>query len=184
MSGCETQKAESGGVIRDAGYCADYDKDLEEMKVLIETDHLKKPASSMKIRVSRRGMLSAAADAAEERLRSRKGMPSFRIEDLTSFDEEQLADIFPIVNKNARISLSQGIVYAETSASVDPIPLFEVRSPALYIFNQFNGLQPMSEILPKVAEHTGWDEERTRETVRTVFLKLCEVRVCEPGNPD
>ena len=108
----------------------------------------------------------------------------FPTKDLTSFDNEQLAEIWPIVNKSARISLEKGIVYAETSASVDPIPLFEVKSPALFIFNQFNGLQPMSEILPKVAEHTGWDEERTRETVRTVFLKLCEVRVCEPGNPD
>ena len=154
------------------------------MKILIETDHLQKPSSSMKIRVSRRGVLSAAADAAEERMRSQSGMPSFRIEDLTSFDDEQLAEIWPIVNKSARISLEKGIVYAETSASVDPIPLFEVKSPALFIFNQFNGLQPMSEILPKVTEHTGWDEERTRETVRTVFLKLCEVRVCEPGNPD
>ncbi len=160
------------------------EKGYEGMKVLIETDHLKKPASSMKIRVSRRGMLSAAADAAEERLRSQKGMPSFRIEDLTSFNDDQLAEIWPIVNKNARISLSDGIVYAETSASVDPIPLFETASPALYIFNQFNGLQPMSGILQKVAEHTGWDEDRTRETVRAVFLKLCEVRVCEPGNPD
>ena len=154
------------------------------MKMLIETDHLQKPGASMKIRVSRRGLLSAAADAAEERMRSQKGMPSFRIEDLISFDDEQMAVIWPIVNKNARISLSNGIVYAETSASVDPIPLFETGSPALYIFNQFNGLQPMSEILPRVAEHTGWDEKRTRETVRTVFLKLCEVRVCEPGNPD
>ena len=154
------------------------------MKMLIETDRLHKPSSSMKIRVSRRGMLSAAADAAEERLLSQKGMPSFRIEDLTSFDDEQLAEIWPIVNKSARISLNKGVVYAETSASVDPIPLFDVQSPALYIFNQFNGLQPMSEILPKVAQHTGWDEERTRETVRTVFLKLCEVRVCEPGNPE
>ena len=154
------------------------------MKLLIEMDHLQKPASSMKIRVSRRGMLSAAADAAEERLRSQKGMPSFRIEDLTAFDDEKLAAILPIVNKNARISLDKGIVYAETSASVDPIPLFEVTSPALYIFNQFNGLQPMSEIFPKVSAHTGWDVVQTRETVRAVFLKLCEVRVCEPGNPE
>ena len=154
------------------------------MKILIETDHLQKPSSSMKIRVSRRGVLSAAADAAEERMRSQSGMPSFRIEDLTSFDDEQLAEIWPIVNKSARISLEKGIVYAETSASVDPIPLFEVKSPALFIFNQFNGLQPMSEILPKVAEHTGWDERRTRSFVRAVFLKLCEVRVCEPGCPE
>ena len=127
------------------------------MKMLIEMDHLQKPAPSMKIRVSRRGMLSAAADAAEERLRSQKGLPSFRIEDLASFDDEQLASIWPIVNKNARISLMKGVVYAETSASVDPIPLFEISSPALYIFNQFNGLQPLSEILTKVAEYTGWD---------------------------
>ena len=153
------------------------------MKYLIDTDHLPKPSSEMKIRVSRRGMLSAAADAAEEKIRSQEGFPSFRIEDLVYLDDEKFADIFPIVNKKASISLKKDVVYAETSTSVDPMPLFPVTSPALFIFNSFNGLQSVSEICEKVSDHTGWDEERTWNTVRTVFLKLCEVRVCEPGNP-
>ena len=153
------------------------------MKMLIELDHLPKKSYSMKIRVSRRGMLAAAADAAEERLRTSQGMPSYRIEDLSSYDDEMLAGIVPSVNKKASISLNKGVVYAATSASVDPIPLFAIDSPALFIFNQFNGLQTIEEINRNVSEHTGWDEERTREIVRSVFLKLCEVRVCEPGSP-
>ena len=153
------------------------------MKMLIELDHLPQKTHSMKIRVSRRGMLTAAADAAEERLRTSQGLPSYRIEDLCSYDDEMLAGIIPAVNRKASISLNKGVVYAATSASVDPIPLFGLDSPALYIFNQFNGLQTIEEINRQVAEHTGWDEDRTRETVRSVFLKLCEVRVCEPGSP-
>ncbi len=137
----------------------------------------------MKIRVSRRGMLAAAADAAEEKRRSSQGLPSFKIEDLSSFDDETLAGIIPAVNRKASISLNKGVVYAATSASVDPIPLFPLDSPALFIFNQFNGLQTVEEINRNVSGYTGWDEERTRETVRSVFLKLCEVRVCEPGSP-
>ncbi len=154
------------------------------MKLLIDLDHLPKVTHSMKIRVSRRGMLSAAADAAEEKLRSSHGLPSFRIEDLTAYDDEMLAGIIPAVNRKASISLNRGVVYASTSASVDPIPLFAVDSPALFIFNQFNGRQTIEDINRNVAEHTGWDEERTREVVRSVFLKLCEVRVCEPGCPN
>ena len=151
------------------------------MKLLIDLDHPEAPASSMKIKVSRRGMMSAAADAAEEKLRSSRGAPSYVIEDLAGFDAESLGQIRPRVNTRAKISLAKAVVYAETSASVDPIPLFEVSSPVLFIFNQFNGLQTVAEISAKTAEHTGWDADRSREAVRSVFLKLCEVRVCEPG---
>ncbi len=154
------------------------------MKYLIDLDTISRKPYSMKIRVSRRGVLSAAADAAEERIRNREGIPSFRIEDLSSFDDGELSKLYPIVNKKASISLRKSVVYAETSADVDPIPLFDLDSPALYIFNQFNGMQTIGEINKRVAEHTGWDEEKTSETVRAVFLKLCEVRVCEPGNPE
>ncbi len=154
------------------------------MKYLIDTDRLPDQNMEMKIKVSRRGVLTAAADAAEERLRSQQGLPSFRIEDLSSFDDDALGNIRPAVNRKAVISLENAVVYAGTSAAVDPIPLFPLNSPALYIFNQFNGMQPLSEIIGKVAEHTGWDEERTRRIVRSVFLKLCEVRVCEPGNAE
>ena len=154
------------------------------MKYLIDPDHFSAPVTQMKISVSRRGLLAAAADAAEERHRSRNGLPSYRIEDLSTYSDEELADLFPIVNNKAKISLEKGTVYAETFAAVDPIALFDVNSPALFIFNQFNGLQPLSKICEKVAAHTGWEPEKARRIVRMVFLKLCEVRVCEPGNAD
>ena len=154
------------------------------MKMLIDLNHLPEMDSGMKIKVSRRGFLSAAADAAEERKRSRDGAPSYRIEDLTSFGEEEFAEIFPAVNGRARINLQDGVVYAETSSSVDPIPLFTVNSPVLFVFNQFNGMQKMSEVFVKVQNNMGWDQEKTKKTVRNIFLRLCEVRVCEPGNPD
>ncbi len=135
----------------------------------------------MKIKVSRRGIMAAAVDAAEEKRRSSLGAPSYAIEDLAGYEDERLDLICPSVNSRAKISLKKDVVYAETSASVDPIPLFDIHSPALFIFNQFNGRQSMSEILVNVEKNTGWDEARTRRTVRAVFLKLCEVRVCEPG---
>lgn len=153
-------------------------------KPLIDPEHFPEAVGEMKIRVSRRGMFSAAADAAAEQRRSRAGLPSYRIEDLTDFDDERFSELYPIVNRRAKISLEEGMVYAETSAVTDPFPLFPLDSPALFVFNQFNGEQPMSEVFVKVQQHTGWDEERTRSFVRVVFLKLCEVRVCEPGCPD
>lgn len=151
------------------------------MKMLIDLKHLPKQTAEIKIKVSRRGIFTAAVDAAEEKSRSSQGAPSYVIENIAAFDAEQLSEILPAVNSRAKISLNKGIVYAETSASVDPIPLFDVQSDALFIFNQFNGRQPMKEVFVKVQNHTGWDAEKTQKTVRTVFLKLCEVRVCEPG---
>lgn len=151
------------------------------MKFLIDMDHLSASSPKMKIAVSRRGILSAAADAAAEKKRSREGLPSYHIEDLTEFDDQQLAEIYPAVNSRAKISLRSGVIFAETSAVIDPIPLFPAASPALFIFNQFNGLQPMSEVYVKVQQKNGWNEEKTKEIVRNIFLRLCEVRVCEPG---
>ena len=75
-------------------------------KPLIDPNHFPEAVGAMKIRVSRRGMFSAAADAAAERKRSRAGLPSYRIEDLTAFDDEQLAELYPIVNRKAKISTS------------------------------------------------------------------------------
>lgn len=154
------------------------------MKMLIDLDHLPEPGTPMKIRVSRRGLLSAAADAAEERRRRLNGAQSHRIEELADWPDEALAELFPAVNSRAKIGLSDGVVFAETSAAVDPIPLFRTDSPALFIFNQFNGRQTMGQVIGNVSEHTGWDEEQSRRMVRAVFLKLCEVRVCEPRNSD
>lgn len=154
------------------------------MKTLIDMDRSFEPMERMKIRVSRRGILRAAADAAEERRRSRNGLPSFRIEDLTKFSDQEMAEISPVVNRKAKISLADGVVYAETSSSVEPVPLFPVNSPALFVFNQFNGEQTMAEVIRKVSEHTGWDGEKSRDAVRMIFLKLCEVRVCEPGDSE
>ena len=153
----------------------------DRMKPLIDIENLSEPPARMVIKVSRRGMLNAAADAAEEKHRSGKGLPSYAIEDLAAYDEKSLASICPIVNRKARILLEKGMVLAETSASVDPLPLFGISSPALYIFNQFNGMQTIAEINDNVAEYTGWDSEKAARIVRAVFIKLCEVRVCEPG---
>ena len=153
------------------------------MKPLIDLDRFYEPTGRMEIKVSRRGVLTAAADAAEERRRSREGLPSYRIESLMDLDDGELSALCPIVNSKAKIDLKGDFVFAETLAAVDPIPLFPVKSPALFIFNQFNGGQTIAEIIDKTAAHTGWDAERSSRAVRTVFLKLCEVRVCEPGNP-
>ena len=154
---------------------------MKNEKYLIVLDHLYEPVGEMKIRVSRRGIMAAAADAAEEKLRSSQGVPSYQIEDLAFWPNEQMDQILPAVNRRAIISLKEDVVYAETSATVDPIPLFEISSPALFIFNQFNGQQTMAEVYEKVRNHTGWDTEKTAKTVRGIFFRLCEVRVCEPG---
>lgn len=149
--------------------------------MLIDLEHLSDPPASIRIRTSRRGLLSAAAEAAEEQRRLRQGVPSYVIEDIAAYDDRQFDALRPAVNRKAKISLENAVVYAETSAAVDPIPLFDSASPALFIFNQFNGRQIMAEVFVKVQACTGWDEAETRRIVRAVFLKLCEARVCEPG---
>ena len=63
------------------------------MKYLIDLDDLSGPGEQMRIRVSRRGLITAAAEAAEERKRSREGLPSYRIEDVAAFPDQQLAEI-------------------------------------------------------------------------------------------
>ena len=151
------------------------------MKMLFDPDHMPDPPDEIRIKVSRRGVLAAASDAAEAKRRDSLGAPSYKIEDVAAYSEEGFGSLLPAVNRKAKISLRKGIVYAETSASVDPIPLFDTDSPLLFIFNQFNGMQPMTEVFVKVQNKTGWDEQKTRRIVRTVFLKLCEARVCEPG---
>ena len=75
------------------------------MKMLIDLDCTSEPMDRMKISVSRRGILRAAADAAEERRRSRNGLPSFRIEDLVKFSAQEMLEISPVVNGKANTTI-------------------------------------------------------------------------------
>jgi hypothetical protein len=51
---------------------------------------------------------------------------------------------------------------------------------AQYI-NQFNGQQTIAEIVSIIQEETGWNLDKSAAVIRNLFLRLCEVRICEPG---
>jgi hypothetical protein len=61
------------------------------------------------------------------------------------------------------------------------IRLFPIQSLTLNIFNQFNGQQTIAEIVSIIQEETGWNLDKSAAVVRNLFLRLCEVRICEPG---
>lgn len=138
--------------------------------------------SEMKIKLSRRGLLSALGDRLTAQNLNAKGIPLYRLEILPNVSDEQMDKMKPRISPKCRITLQGDTVYAETASFTEPFELFERVSPALYIFNQFNGMQTMREITEKVSLKLDLSREESRQAVREMFLKLCEVRVCEPDN--
>lgn len=136
----------------------------------------------MKIQISRRGLLSVLGDRLTAKNLNSKGIPLYRLEMLSNVSDDQMDRMKPRISPKCHITLREQTVYAETVSFTEPFELFELGSTALYIFNQYNGMQTMSEITEKVSKKYNLSREESRQIVREMFLKLCEVRVCEPDN--
>lgn len=150
--------------------------------MIVDPAALPVPGRMLHIQTSRRAVLTVVEDTRAYKESLRSGQPAFRIDLLSQLSEEDLDRICPEVSPKCRIDLRDHIVIAETGASVEPMELFPVDSPFLFIFNQFNGEQTITEIAGKTAAVQEMSEAEALKLVLGVFLRLCEVRVCEPAN--
>jgi hypothetical protein len=108
---------------------------------------------------------------------------AFKLDELSTWPDEQLGQIIPQQVPAARISLKDGWVYALPPKASCPLKIFSTRSPALGAFNQMNGKTSLSQIAAVVEEEHGWSGEQAFAYVRGVFLYLVLGRICQPVFP-
>lgn len=151
----------------------------KELPPLFDCDHVK-PVEKMKVPVSRRGLFSALTEQIDAYKRSTEGVPVYRLEDLAEMNDSAILRVRPVVGKKCKISILDSAVWGTPPFGTEPVKLFSVDSPALKIFNDFNGENEIRTIVERLMAATGWPEEKSKTVVCGLFLKLCEIRICEP----
>ncbi len=135
----------------------------------------------IRITIPRRALFSVMSDELRVCNQAADGKPVYEIEDTAEMQPEEFALLKPVLSRGAKISLSDGFVWGLPHNGLETLLLFQTNSPALAIFNCFNGKTTIAEITEMTMQSTGWPEEKAAAVVRGLFLKLCEVRICQPG---
>lgn len=139
------------------------------------------PRGRLALRVSRRGLLQALAREVVVLGDRERGAPTFRIADLGEWPDEQLAELAPAVTPGCEISVRDGFVWGRPPRADRPLRLFPLDSPAVTVFNLFNGSNTLGAAGGRLAESLGWEPARGLAYARGLFLCLGLAGVCQPG---
>lgn len=110
----------------------------------------------------------------------REGGIAHKLAGLGEWTDDRLASVAPVVNPGSKIFIQDGFIYGHPPDSRTRIQLFPLESPALQVFNAFNGDNLLVEIADSLAKSTGWGMERSFAYTRGVFLCLVTLGLCQP----
>jgi hypothetical protein len=114
---------------------------------------------------------------------SLKGRQGYRLSELGSLPDDQLAQVRPIMNPDHEIFVDQGHVWSKCEKTETTLKLFPVEKENLAAFDLFDGRHTLGEISERLSQEMGWGEARGFAHVRDLFLSLVSRLVCVPGNP-
>jgi hypothetical protein len=112
-----------------------------------------------------------------------KGGEAYRLSELDSLPDQQLAQIKPIVHPDCQIMIDQGHVWSKFSDIEVPLKLFAIKQENLTVFNMFNGQHALDEIGERLSQEMAWEPARGFAHAKDLFLSLARLLVCMPGNP-
>ena len=147
---------------------------------LFDCDHFFS-VEKISVSIPRRAVLSYAKEQIQAKKKSKIGIPTYLIDNLTDLEANEFIQIKPVVGKGVKIQIIEQIVCGTPCSGNEPIRLFPVRSLALNVFNRFNGQLTIAEIISIIQAEASWNADKSAAVVRNLFLRLCEVRICEPG---
>lgn len=114
---------------------------------------------------------------------SLQGGQGFRLSDLGSLPDSQLARIRPMLNPDCEISVDQGHAWSRSKKAGSILRLFPTAKENTLTFDMFTGQHTLEEIGQHLAQEMGWDEARAFAQARGLFLSLVERQVCFPKDP-
>lgn len=122
------------------------------------------------------GEVLAAADEC-------KGVRHLQLDNVFGLPDERLGMIVPQVRNDVEIIVVGDLVKARCRRRADPITLFTSEPAGLFVFNRFNGEVSLSQVGAEIAVAMSWTNAQGFAYVRSLFLKMVELRVCVPSNP-
>ena len=112
-----------------------------------------------------------------------KGKLGYRLTEIGTLPDEQLAQIKPIVNPACEIFVDAGYVWARFKQADKVYRLFSTEQKNLTVFNMFNGRNTLETISQRLAQDPAWEEASAFAHVKTLFVSLVNRLVCLPENP-
>lgn len=115
-----------------------------------------------------------------------RGRPGFRLSDLGSLPDEQLATIRPVVNPAYEIRTENRVVSARDRRTGTALELFSLEDVAtVALFNLFDGQHTLAEAGEQLAQALALDEGPRQgfSLARDLFLSLAGKLVCVPKDP-
>ncbi|MGE5391382.1 MAG: hypothetical protein ACM3PE_10005 [Deltaproteobacteria bacterium] len=134
---------------------------------------------------SRRGFFKSLVGQISALVDELSGLPQLSLADLPQLPDETMAQVKPLIIKEIFITVDDEYIFARKPGKDQDIRLIATDRANLYVFNLFNGILPLAEIAGHLAEYMTWDEEKSFDFTRNLFLDLVRIGVCVPGNsPD
>jgi len=132
------------------------------------------------ISTSRRKFLPTLLTELESHNKKMDGGIVLKLADLGNCPDEELAFVMPVIVPTCKISTEENHVYARLPSISQPIELFPLGTPAVTVFNLFDGTATLDEISEYLSHETGWDIAHAFAYTRGFFLWLVLAGVCLP----
>lgn len=155
------------------------------MKKQSRENSIKHPRRDLPFTCSRRTFFRALFQEAAVIRGSLKGKPGFRLSELGSLPDDELAQVKPMVHPQYEIFTDEGNVWARYKLKERaPLKLFSTEEREnLVPFTMFDGQHTLGEISSHLAQEMGWTQVRALAHVRDLFLSLVTPMICVPADP-
>jgi hypothetical protein len=137
------------------------------------------PRGDLPVLITRREFFRSLLTEFQVGIRKAGGAEVYRIAGLGSLPDEELALLAPVILPDSHVSIREGSVWTCPPGG-EALRLFELDSPALFVFNHFNGQDTLGETAARLTEREGWPPERAFAYTRGVFLTLVQQGVSLP----
>lgn len=136
------------------------------------------PRKELRFVLSRRQLFTDLIMQARVMVGEADGGVGFRLSQLGSLPDAELAHLIPTVRPDCAISATDDFVWGKLPDEPRAIPLFPRQPATLCAFNAMNGRTPLGEVGRRVAQEMDWPSSRGFAFARGLFLHLVQLRVC------
>ena len=138
------------------------------------------PYRTLSIPIDRSKLLHSITEELSAHSQKVENRRVVKLADLGTCEKETLLPIIPQMIANSKISLKDKAVYGKSVLTGKTYRLFPISSPALAVYNLFNGTNTIERVCDTVRDAQDWTEEFTFDYVRGVFLSLVVAGLCMP----
>ena len=138
------------------------------------------PRKPLAIPIARSRLLHALADELTADSEKDAGKRVVELSNLGTCTDDELKPLVPIILPGCKISIRDGFAHGGSPMTGRTYRLFSIPSAALTVFNMINGTNNIEQISQRLAQETGWTEDRSLAYTRGVFLALVGAGLCIP----